>query len=128
MKKLFLIFICILLFGCSEKRIMEDELVKKGQLYYFDSKLYTGIFFDVWGDGELRKEGHIKDGKLDGVVKVFSQNGQLRYEGNWKDGKMNGFSKQYHSNGQLKEEVNFKDGELISQKCFTENGQEIDCE
>ena len=30
--------------------------------------------------------------------------------------------------GELWKEENYKDGELVSEKCWDENGQEIDCE
>ena len=36
--------------------------------------------------------------------------------------------KVFYENGQLEYEGNYKDGELISEKCWDENGKEIECE
>ena len=51
MKKLFLISFCIILFGCSEKRILVDELINKGTkeslIMYYEGCVFNGIGFDV---------------------------------------------------------------------------------
>ena len=62
-----------------------------------------------------------------GVDKGYYENGQLRYETNYKDGIVDGLGKGWYENGQLKSEWSYKDGELISEKCWDEEGNEIDC-
>ena len=57
----------------------------------------------------------------------FDRNGQKEYEGTYKDGKEDGKWTEWYENGQIKEEANFKDGELISEKCWDEDGNEKEC-
>ena len=58
--------------------------------------------------------------------KEYWENGKLRVEGNVSDDKKEGLWKWYHKNGRY-DEVTFKEGKLISEKCWDENGNEIDC-
>ena len=106
---LFILLLTILFIGCGEKvqRYHVDETTSPNdKLTYFkkDMSVVNGIVFDT----------------------VY--NGQLKWEGNYKDGKSEGLWKVYYENGQLEWEVNYKDGELISEKCWDKNGKEIDCE
>ena len=63
------------------------------------------------------------------LVKSISlhENGQKRLEETWKDGERNGKWTGWHENGQKKNERTYKDGELISEKCWDEDGKEMDC-
>lgn len=134
------------------KRVLVDELIKKGEVYYYESKIFNGIMFDVYDNGDLKEEVNYKDGIKNGLSKRwYYENGQLRYETNYKDGKHHGLFKWWYDNGQLKEEVNYKDGKVdglgkywfgngqlsweinlkdgkfISEKCWDRKGNEIEC-
>ena len=70
---------------------------------------------------QLKFRGNYKDGKRDGLWKVFdfiSNNnpfvlhGQLIYRGNYKVGKRNGFWEWFHENGQLWTKGNYKNGKM----------------
>ena len=58
---------------------------------------------------------------------TWYKNGQKRSEGNWKDGKQDGLSTSWYESGKKEYEIIFKDGELISQKCWDEDGNECVC-
>mgnify|MGYP006188358569 FL=1 len=58
----------------------------------------------------------------------YYDNGQLYLDRIYKDGKLEGIWKSYYENGQLNYEWNYKEGKLISQKCWDENGNKIECE
>ena len=76
----------------SQYRILIDELVNKGEdegmgyhgckdmLLYNNGKLYNGIAFDVYKNGEIKIEGSIQDGKMNGKWSKFDQEGMILRE------------------------------------------------
>ncbi|MBU46576.1 MAG: hypothetical protein CMD28_04015 [Flavobacteriales bacterium] len=59
---------------------------------------------------------------------MYYNNGQLKVETFFnKDFNRDGIYKSYYENGQLKSEENYKDDTVISQKCWDEDGNEIEC-
>tara|TARA_B110000240_G_C13259912_1_gene351163 strand:- start:330 stop:641 length:312 start_codon:yes stop_codon:yes gene_type:complete len=99
MKKLFLILISVILFGCSENRLLLDELTNKGtdenRIIYYKSKLFNGVGFDIYPNSQLKEEGNHKDGKQDGLWKYYHKNGQLKEERNYINGIRDGLSKKW---------------------------------
>jgi len=65
---------------------------------------------------------------FNGVGYMSYPNGKLDYEANYKNGVLDGLCRSWYLNGQLVTEGNYKDGKLISEKCWDEEGNEIDCE
>ena len=107
----------------------ETTLVnRKGVFYTNDTnKPYSGPVFSLYDDGKKKEEGIFKDGKSDGVRTEWNWNGQKGSEGNYRDGKQDGKATIWHENGQKSDEVTYKDGELISEKCWDEDGNECEC-
>ena len=64
---------------------------------------------------------------IEEIGEGWYENGQLQYKGNLKDGKTQGLWKMYHENGQLKEEIQKYNYEEISKKCWDQNGKKILC-
>ena len=62
-----IVLVSIILMGCSENRVLVDELTNKGSedspLMYYEDGLFTGVCVDVYTDGQLRGERNYKDGK-----------------------------------------------------------------
>ena len=123
MKKLLsILVVSILLIGCSEDRVLIDELTNKGgklhnngkiqMLMYNENGLYDGIGFDVSNSGQLIEEVSFKSGIVDGFWKGWYDNGQLSFERSYIDGEKNGLHKGWYDNGQLMIENYFKDGEF----------------
>jgi len=65
-----------------------------------------------------------KDGKKDGLWTEWHSNGQKWEEGTYKNGKKDGLRTEWYWNGQKKLEGTYKDDELISSKCWDEDGNE----
>ena len=101
------------------------QLQSEGNLK--DDKKY-GLWKFYHENGQLKNEGDYKTGKQHGFNNLYYENGQLKNEGDFKHGKPDGIWKTYYENGQLKNEINTDNGEVISQKCFDENGNETECE
>ena len=103
MKKILSLLIVCVLIGCSEKRVLIDELTNKGTkkspTYYSEDGLFNGVMYDVNSKGMLVLESTIKVGKEDGLHKEWYDNGQLGVEKSFKDGMENGVSKEWYKNG-----------------------------
>lgn len=104
---------------------------KNGQLEedsnYKDGKR-NGIFKVYYENGQLHQEGCMRNEDWEGSYKQYYENGQLLEIGNWKNGKMEGIMKRYFNTGQLGLEVLHTNDQLVSQKCWDEDGKEIECE
>ena len=91
---------------------------------------YYGRYIEEFAGDHYINELHYKYG----LWKKYHENGELSSEGNYKEGKWiaggvkEGVWKHYYENGQFRMEENYKEGELISNKCWDEEGNEIDCE
>ena len=127
---------------------------ENGQLYYemvFKNGKPDGLQRDWYENGQLEFENNFKNGEYDGLVRHWNENGQLFYEGNYKNGEESGLFRWWYENEQLWSEENYKNGEenglfrdwgeneqliservykddeLISEKCWNEDGTEEDC-
>ena len=88
---------------------------------------------EYYEDGNLLKEGPLKEDKRHGIWKSYHRDGSLWSEGEFVDGKMEGNTTSYHPNGQVRYNGSFKDGiksgewrfydedgELLEIKYFTQ--------
>ena len=57
----------------------------------------------------------------------YWSNGMMKEEGTLKNGEQDGKWTWWYENGQKWKERTYKDGELFSEKCWDEDGNEIDC-
>ena len=76
---------------------------------------YTGMALVCEGD-KVRSLANYKDGKKEGVSKIWYPNGQLKFKENYKDGKGDGIQRWWHDNGHLVVKLNYKDGKKIDDK------------
>jgi len=74
-----ILLVSVILFGCSENRVLLDELTnkrtEKSELMYYEGVLFNGIGFDIYENGQLELEWNYKDGKMDGLQKEWYKNG-----------------------------------------------------
>lgn len=89
-------------------------LIKKSSVYDPDNGKKTDYYY---GDTK-QAEYTLKNGKLDGVLKVFYENGQLKKTGSYKNGLANGNFIEYDANGNKSFEYymsnDTKNGKLIA--------------
>lgn len=87
-KYLYLVAMSLIFVSCGEKTIDSSKLQEKNGVYYAENqtKGYTGKSVTKYADGKLRTEANFKDGKLDGVYKVFNIDGKLEEERTYKNG------------------------------------------
>ncbi len=78
---------------------------------------------EYWDDGNILKEGGIKNGNRDGAWKSFHRDGTLWSEGDFKDGIREGVTIAYHPNGNKKYHGFFTNGTKSGiWKFYDENG------
>ncbi len=81
---------------------------------YFRTSIYNlqmvnkGLATAKWDDKEYEIE--IKNGKPDGLLKVYDKDGNLIEETEYVEGLENGMSRHYYSDGNLSMEYSFKNG------------------
>ena len=118
-------------------------------LFYNGKELFTGKFYinnhiqettitfkegklnGLWDDLVYeplgtRFKGYYKDGRKDGEW-ILSSGEFIWQKINFKNGKLTGLYKMWYSNGQLEYKQNYLNGELIDQKCWDKEGNEIKC-
>ena len=131
-KKLLLPLLLLILIGCSEPEppgpLNYELLEKRDGIYYKKNRIYTGPVFNLVPVtrmdtyrrdlANIKNEGYIKNGKLDGLSKYYYENGQLKEELTYNNGKEDGPFKEYYDNGQLKKEETYEDGKLIDSKEY----------
>ena len=150
---LFLIVVTppLLLGGCGEKTVNDEELEEREGIYYIigSDTPYTGKSFALYPNGQKEAEGNYKDGKLEGTIVFWHENGQKDGEVNYKDGKWDGLFTYWHENGkkqiegnnengkknglwifwnengQKKVEVSYKDGVVISERYWNSKGEPV---
>jgi antitoxin component YwqK of YwqJK toxin-antitoxin module len=96
MKKLLLLILLILI-GCSDPNNGPyEEYYESGNI--FNRKIFI--------------EGYKKNGKLDGLFKIYSENGKILQEKNYENGELIGSYKEYFENGIIKIKGNYLNNEL----------------
>jgi len=87
---------------------------------------YTGKTFSLWPNGNIEAEGNMKNGRPDGLVSMWYETGEKAGEGAYKDNKRDGILIEWHKNGNKKMEQNFNAGNLLSDKFWDKEGNEVD--
>ena len=141
----------------DKKEGLWREYHKNGQLKSegnYVAGLKDGLHKEWENNGVLLLEGYYTKGKANGLMKWFHERGHLAGEGNmidgirvgmwkicdiqengfcidayFKDGKRDGKWKIYHEHAKDKlwKEQTFKNDKMVSEKCWDENGKNIDC-
>ena len=70
-----------------------------------------GSHKDYYENGLLREIFYIKDGRLDGIHRVFDPDGMLLLEEVYEGGKLQGWKKSYRAGGSLRKEFYYEHGQ-----------------
>jgi antitoxin component YwqK of YwqJK toxin-antitoxin module len=116
-KWILLILINLLVFQAQaqqKKRINFYELDVIRGLYFQPNtiKPYSGTAFDKFPNGKKRMEMPIKDGKIHGVSKEWSDKGKKVLERHFTMGVPNGKEKQWYPEGEKQVELNYVNGKV----------------
>ena len=86
------------------------QMERKNGIWYYNNEIYNGKFLDYYYSGRIQGEGILKNGKLDGLRKMYHQNGKLSLERYYTNSISNGLEKEYYEDGTLKQKGEFING------------------
>jgi len=99
---------------------------KKSVTTYKNGKIH-GIERSFYENGKKSIEAEMNADKLHGLYTSWYENGQLNSKANYSNHKLDGAVTVWHPNGQKKSEAQYKEGQQLSQTCWDDKGQTIDC-
>ena len=95
-------------------KVLSGDLIEKGskeiRLKYYRDKLFSGIAYDVFDNGQLNYEINYKDGIRHGATRYWYENGQLSTREYYINGKEDGIFQHWYQNGQLMSKEGYKKG------------------
>ena len=86
------------------------EMERKNGIWYYKNEIYNGRFIDYYYSGRIQGEGIVKNGKLEGIRKMYFQNGNISVERNYTNSISDGLEKEYYEDGTLKQKGVFING------------------
>jgi len=94
------------------KEVAKELMDRDGSVIKTVGKIPDGLVKEFFLDGAIREEVYYKDGKKEGVAKLYNKKGIMRGEFNFKNGKQDGLNRTYFPDGERLKEITFKDGRL----------------
>ena len=121
-----LIFLSV---GFCQQNYNADNLNEIDGIFYTKdtSEPYSGRVFSLYKNGNIESEWTLKNGRLDGLYKLWYKSGKKWLQNTYKDGKLDGLSIYWDRKELLDTKRTYKNGELISQKCWDKDGNECVC-
>ncbi|KAB1153854.1 toxin-antitoxin system YwqK family antitoxin [Tenacibaculum aiptasiae] len=87
-----------------------------------DGEVFDGLVIYYHPNGKPFHKANYKNGKLDGVRKVFYESGELKQQGKYNDGKREGVWKTFYKNGKIETKGKYRDNEKVGVwKTFYKN-------
>jgi antitoxin component YwqK of YwqJK toxin-antitoxin module len=127
MLRLIIFFLTIVIISGCEKTIDSQELEWKNGIFYKinDSKPYSGKMITYWKNGNVSREGELKEGKYHGEHKLFYKSGNIDEVITYKDGEGHGKHEVWYENGNKRLETTKIKGHINDgkYKSWYENGQ-----
>ena len=109
----------------SKDRVLEQELIKEGLIYFYKNEPFNGIAFGMYDANKIKFEKAFIDGKEEGLQRHWYGNGQIRSEEFVKNERPDGKYKTWFENGQLEVETNYVNNNINgTYESFYENGQQ----
>jgi antitoxin component YwqK of YwqJK toxin-antitoxin module len=101
----------------EQPQIIREFEEKDGlRIYVYEKEYYE--------DGNLLKEGALKDNKRHGIWKSYYRDGTKWSEGEFVNGKMEGSTTTYHPNGQVRYTGTFENGKKAGEwRFYDEDGE-----
>ena len=128
MKKIFLILSVMLLLASCSAQLTEKVMVKypDGQpqvVYYFDKHDNCVKETEYYQTGQVKMEGGMKEGKMDGEWKAYFPDGRVQSIGTFEKGLRTGRATVWQENGNLLQEGFYKEGTHVGKwKFYNEQG------
>jgi antitoxin component YwqK of YwqJK toxin-antitoxin module len=105
-----------------EDGMAKEVWVYKRNIFGKKKKRREIIYFK---NGNKENEIDYKNGKVNGLARMWYENGCLRMQATYKNNKCNGVRIAYHKNGQIFCRAEYREGKLLRKKNWDEKGNEI---
>lgn len=128
MKKIFLILSTMLFLASCSAQLTEKVEAKfpNGQprlVHYYDKHDQCVKETEYYETGQVKMEGGMKDGKMDGDWTAFFPDGRVQSHGTFKDGERTGAAQVFYANGNKYQEGFYKNGKHCGKwKFYDEQG------
>ena len=129
MKKIFLVLGVMLFLASCSAQLTEKVMVKypDGQpqvVYHFDRHDNCVKETEYYQSGQVKMEGGMKEGKMDGEWKAYFPDGRLQSVGSFVNGLRTGRATVWQENGNLLQEGFYKEGTHVGKwKFYDEQGE-----
>jgi antitoxin component YwqK of YwqJK toxin-antitoxin module len=105
-----------------ENGIDKEVWVFKKHILGNKQKIKELTYYD---NGNKESNINYKNGKVNGLVRMWYKNGKLHVEAQYKNNKTHGTRISYHENGQVFCRAEYNNGELLQKRNWDEKGNEI---
>ena len=128
MKKIFLILSSMLLLASCSAQLTEKVMAKYPNghpqaVQYFDKHDQCVKEIEYYDSGQVKMEGGMKDGKMEGEWTAYFIDGRVQSHGFFEGGERTGAAQVLHSNGNKCEEGFYKKGKHCGKwKFYDEQG------
>ena len=128
MKKIFLILSTMLLLASCSGQLTEQVMAKypNGQVrvvHYFDKQDNCVKETEYYESGQVKMEGGMKDGKMEGEWTSYFPDGRVQSHGFFENGERTGAAQVFYANGNKYEEGYYKNGKHCGKwKFYDEQG------
>ena len=128
MKKILLFLGAILLLASCSAQLTEKVETrfpngKPQMVHYYDRNDRCVKEVEYYDSGQVKMEGGMKDGKMEGEWTAYFIDGRVQSHGFFKDGKRTGEAQVFYANGNKYEEGSYKDGKHVGKwKFYDEQG------
>lgn len=99
----------------NNKMIVEQQ-VEGNQVkivYFFNDTNSMSGKSETYINGKLLSVSIFKNGKMNGVIKMYYENGKIQAIHNFKDNVLNGEAIEYDENGNVIKKVLYKNGNIV---------------
>ena len=129
MKNHLIISLLLLSVGFCQQEYNADNLNEIDGVFYTKdtNEPYSGTVFSLYENGNIESEWTLKNGRLDGLYKLWYKSGKKWLQNTYKDGKLDGLSIYWDRKELLDTKRTYKNGKLILQRCFDVDGNECEC-
>lgn len=110
----FILLILFVFYSCMDQMIPRNDsrLREEKEILFLGEKPFTGEIVSFFEDGKLETSTEYKEGKKNGMEKIWYRNGVILSERNYIDGKKEGIHRGWHEEGQIRFYSQFKNDQF----------------
>ncbi len=124
MNKNHLLLLLLLILGCNEKKVEQNEMGKVVYYLNSDGKI-DGMLTQFHQNGNIYWEANFIEGLKQGEVEYYDSLGNLTLRANYIDSKLVGTNTEYYLNGSVKWYTEYSDGKKVGDHVMYDENKNI---